>query len=129
MVARAGGYYRAAFKGYRGVTQGDMLSPTILNMAVDAVVRHWVYVLVEVAEERVEHGQKGRHQKSLFYTDNDMVALLYPRWLQGTFSTLVGLLNRVGVWTNVRNTVGMFCCPCQVEGTQSEASYGRWMTG
>ena len=38
MVARAGGYYRAAFTGDRGVMQGDPLSPTIFNVVVDAVV-------------------------------------------------------------------------------------------
>ena len=42
MVARAGGYYGTEFKGERGVTQGDPLSPTIFNVVVDAVVRHWV---------------------------------------------------------------------------------------
>ena len=38
MVARAGGYYRKGFKGGRGATQGDPLSPTIFNVVVDAVV-------------------------------------------------------------------------------------------
>ena len=38
MVARAGGYYGKAFKGERGVTHGDPLSPTIFNLVVDAVV-------------------------------------------------------------------------------------------
>ena len=42
MVARAGGYYGDGFKGVRGVTQGDPLSPTIFNVVVDAVVRHCV---------------------------------------------------------------------------------------
>ena len=42
MVAQAGGYYGTAFKGGIGVTQGDPLSPTIFNVVVDAVVRHWV---------------------------------------------------------------------------------------
>ena len=40
MVARAGSYYGKGFKGGRGVTQGDPLSPTIFNVVVDAVVRH-----------------------------------------------------------------------------------------
>ena len=40
MVERAGGYYRTAFGGERGVTQGDPLSPTIFNVVVDAVVWH-----------------------------------------------------------------------------------------
>ena len=47
MVASAGVYYRTGFKGERGVTQGDPLSPTIFNVAVDAVVRHWVTLAVK----------------------------------------------------------------------------------
>ena len=37
MVARAGGYYGEDFKGERGVTQGELMSPTIFNVVVDAV--------------------------------------------------------------------------------------------
>ena len=129
MIARAGGYYGAVFTGDRGVTQGDLLSPTILNVVVDAVVRHWVSVMVEGAEERVECGQEGRHQNDLFYADNGIVASSDPRWIQGAFSTLVGLFDRVGLLTNARNTFGMVCCPCQAAGNQSEVAYGRWMTG
>ena len=50
MVARAGGYYGTGFKGERGVTQSDPLSPTIFNVVVDAVVRHWVTLAVKEAE-------------------------------------------------------------------------------
>ena len=50
MVEKAGGYYGAAFKGGRGVTQGDPLPPTIFNVVVDAVVQHWVTVIVESTE-------------------------------------------------------------------------------
>ena len=42
MAARAEGYYGKTFKGERGVTQGDPLSPTIYNMVVDTFVRHWL---------------------------------------------------------------------------------------
>ena len=38
MVALGGGYYGTSFQGLQGVTQGDPLSPTILNVVVDAVV-------------------------------------------------------------------------------------------
>ena len=37
-LARVGGYYRATFKGFRGVTQVDPLYPTIFNVVVDSVV-------------------------------------------------------------------------------------------
>ena len=68
-----------AFKGNQGVTQGDPLSPTIFNVVVDAVVRHWLSVMVEGAEERGELGQEGMHQNDLFYADDGMVALSDPQ--------------------------------------------------
>ena len=49
MVARAGSYYGKGFKGGRGVTQGDPLSPTIFNVMVDAVVRHWLKIAAQEA--------------------------------------------------------------------------------
>ena len=78
MAARAGGYYGTEFKGERGVTQGDPLYPTIFNVVVDAVVRHWVTGVISDAEERGDLGNKGRHQAALFYADDGMVALSDP---------------------------------------------------
>ena len=50
MAARAGSYYGKGFKGESGVTQGDPLSPTIFNVVVDAVVRHWLQIATQEAE-------------------------------------------------------------------------------
>ena len=82
MVERAGVYYGTGFKGARGVTQGDPLSPTIFNVVLDAVVRHWVTLAVEDAEKRGERGKEGRHQATLNHADNVMVASSDPCWLQ-----------------------------------------------
>ena len=82
MVERAGGYYGAGFKEYQGVTQEDPLSPTIFNVVVDEVVRHWLAVMAEDAEERGDRGQEGWHQNYLSYADNGTVASLEPQWLQ-----------------------------------------------
>ena len=119
MVAMAGGYYGAAFMGARGVMQGDPLSSTIFNVVADAVVRHCVAVMVEGSEERGERVQEGRHQNVLFYAGDGMVASSDPRWLQVTFSTLVGLFNWVGLRNNAGTTAGMVCRPYQAAGTQS----------
>ena len=62
MVARAGGYYGKALKWERGVTQGNPLSPTIFNVVVDAVVRHWVTSIIADVEAQGELGKEGRHQ-------------------------------------------------------------------
>ena len=50
MVEKSGGYFRLSFKVYRGVTQGDPLSPTIFNMVVDAVIGHWMAVVAPTEE-------------------------------------------------------------------------------
>ena len=85
--------------------------------------------MLEGAEDRVGRKQEVIHQNSLFYADNDVVASLYPRCLQGYFNTLVSLFDRVGLRTNLGKTVGMVCHPFQAAGIQSEAAYGRRMTG
>ena len=91
MVAKAGGYYGEAFKGDRGVTQGDPLSPTIFNVVVDAVVRHWIEGLVAETVEKGETGREGRHQLAVFHANDGMVVLSNPAWLQGAFSNLVAI--------------------------------------
>ena len=46
MVEGAGRYYSTPFKGHQGFTQWDPLSPTIFNMVFDAVICHWVTLVV-----------------------------------------------------------------------------------
>ena len=43
-----GGYYVELFRGEWGVTQGYPLPPTILNMVIDTVVRHWESLVEEI---------------------------------------------------------------------------------
>ena len=129
MVARVGGYCWSAFQGFRGVTQGFPLSPTIFIVVVDALSRHWVEVMSEGAGEQGVHGQEGRHQNALLYSDDGMVELSDPGWIQGAFRNLVWLFERVGLNTNVGKTVRMVCRPCQATGTQSEAAYNQRLMG
>ena len=128
MMARAGGYYGEAFKGDRRVTQFDPLSPTIFNVVVDAVVRHWVTMVLEEAEKRGERGNEGSHQGALLYTDDGMVELSDPFWLQWAFDALVSLFERVGLRTNAGKTVSTVCRPYQAAEKQPEAAYGRKTT-
>ena len=124
MVARAGGYYGEAFKGARGVTQGDPMSPTIFNVVVDAVVRHWIEGLATETEEKGDTGREGRHRSAVFYVDNGMVVSSDPAWLQAAFSALVAIFDRVGLRTNVNKTVSMACHPCRAgSGNRTTAGY------
>ena len=40
-VAKCGKYHGETFVPYRGATQGGVVSPTLFNVLVDAVVRKW----------------------------------------------------------------------------------------
>ena len=130
MVAIAGGYYGTAFGGKRGVMQGNPLSPNIFNVVVDTIVRHWVHGVMEEAEAQGEMGREGRNQAALFYADDGMVVSFDPAWLQGAFTALVGLFDRVGLRTNVGKTVRMVCHSCQAGAVnRTEEAYRRRITG
>ena len=131
MVARAGGQVLrdGLSGGGRGVTQGDPLSPTIFNVVVDVVVRHWVMDVIAEAEAQGGLVKEGRHQTALFYANDGMVASSDPGWLQGAFNTLVGLFYSVGLWINAGKTVGMVYHPCQVDRNLTTEAYGRRVTG
>ena len=110
------------------MTQGDPLPPTIFNVMVDTVVRHWVTGVIADAEERGELGKEGRHQAALFYAYDAMVASSNHQWLQGAFNTLVGMFDRVGLSKYAGKTVSMVCHPCQAAGNLSDVAYGRRVT-
>ena len=65
-----------------------------------------------------------------FYANDGMVLLSDPAWLQGSFTALLGLFDRVGLQTNVGKNVRMVCHPCQAgAGNRTGEAYGRRITG
>ena len=66
------------------------------TMVMDTVVRYWVNGLVEEEEGKGETGREVRHQSSTFYANYGMVVSLDPAWLQGAFTALVSISDRVG---------------------------------
>ena len=73
---------------------------------------------------------EGRHQSEVFYADDGMFVSSDPACLQGAFSALVAIFDRVGLLTNVGKTVSMACHPCRVgAGNRTEAVYSRRLTG
>ena len=129
MVAHAGGYCRAYFKGFRGVTQGCPLSPTIFNVVVEAVVRHWIFLVEGDAGFKYRWGREVQHHAAFLYVDDGPVASTDPVYLQGAFDTLTGLLDSVGIQRNSVKTVGVIFSTCYTAGTQSEAAYERRRMG
>ena len=119
VVAWSRGYYCPHYKGFRGVTQWNMLSPTIFNVVVDAFLWHWVNVAAATekavtsgAEYTERFGRNVQHLLAYFYTDNGILAMNRANHLQQEFDNLMELFDRVGLHTNVDKIVSMYCQPC-----------------
>ena len=78
-----------------------------------------------------ETGAKGGgHVLAVLYADDGMVGASDPKWLQGAFSALVAIFDRVGLQTNVDKTVSMACHPCRAgSGNRTTEGYRRIITG
>ena len=154
MVARAGGYYGEHFHGERVMNQGDPLSPTIFNVVVGTVVRHWESMMAEgvggddrddssddevgqpeIRKIRVRNNKRRRTeeglkvQEEILYADGGMVAFTNLGWLQTEFEMLTGLFDRVGLKKNVRKTMGVVCHPFRADGGRQDEAYNRRMIG
>ena len=68
-------------------------------------------------------------QEEIFYEDDGMVASTNPGCLQTVFDTMTELFDRVGLKTNVWETVGMVCHPCRVARERADKAYTRQMKG
>jgi hypothetical protein len=75
MVCRAAGYYGAAFKASRGVTQGGPLSATLFNIVVDAVVWEWMRQLEQDGDYNGEQAAELTATFfAIFYVDDAYLA-------------------------------------------------------
>ena len=132
MVAMVGGYFWSPSKGKNNVTRGGPLSPTIFNVVVDVVHRHWVSVAA--ATERVaEPGTEGIGQDiqlltKYLYADDGLLASPWKTRLQWAFNVMTELFGRAGMRTDVVKMVNMARKPCRVIGGNYAKSYGLRMT-
>jgi len=47
IIPRQRGFFGTPFKAECGVTQGDIISPTIFNIVIDCVLHHWYHSIQE----------------------------------------------------------------------------------
>ena len=128
VVAKQSGYYGEPFRATRGVTQGDIISPTIFNIISDAVVRYWFSTVSADTEAPVSGvGVGGRAHSALFYADDGEISSRDPEWLQGAIDVLADLFGRVGLKTNTDKTEVMICHPGHISTRISDEAYGRRM--
>ena len=113
MVAREGKYYGDPLKRSRGFTQGNPLYPTILNIVVDAFIRHWVMVVAGEDAGPEGFGRTVQKLAALLYAENRLLMSLQRSRLQEALEVLMGMFYMVRVVTNADKKVGMVCQTCR----------------
>ena len=117
MVPRQAGYFGKAFRARRGVQQGDIISPLIFNIMVDAVIRHW----------RSETGHLDEH--SVFYADNGLLAGTDAAALQTSVDVITAGFKSVGLKMNAAKTEFMITTSRTGRGKLSSTAYSQKLTG
>jgi hypothetical protein len=72
VVARQSGYHSSPFSVRRGVTQGDVISPTIFNIVVDAVVCYWLQ-RTSLAASQDTSDQSQLEVSAAYYADDGIL--------------------------------------------------------
>jgi hypothetical protein len=129
LVCRAGGCYDSPFAAKIGVTQGGPLSSLVFNVCVDAVVREWLHQVLGDDAMRGGIGDDVAKWLVAFYIDNGLVASRDPVWLQSSFDILVGLFERIRLFTNASNTKVMICILGRIREGYIEEEYTNIRSG
>jgi hypothetical protein len=103
IMARQQGYHGDPFKSERGTMQGDIVSPTIFNVVIDAVVCAWYHEMDTVG---ISHAIR-----AIFYADDGHLYSTDADKLQQATELMVTLFECMGLKTNPAKTKAMICAP------------------
>ena len=119
------GYHGPQFRDTRVTNQGRLASPTLFNLPVDGVVRHWLSMKVEddaFIQDRLGHAVGWR--LGVFYENYVTLGLLDPGCIQGGLNVLIGLFLWIGVMTNITKSKIMTCQPGTIRSGMLEEAFG-----
>ena len=131
IVPRQSGFHGPVITASRGGTQGSLLFPMLFNILEDAILRHWLSLVIDddgsVAQQGM--GLTVADRLAAFYADDGLVSSTHHPWLQHATEVLVGLFRRVGLVTNVAKTKAMTTFPQAFVIEQSARACKRRVTG
>ena len=119
LVPRQSGYYGRPLRARRGVRQGDIISPLIFNIMVDAVVRHW----------RSLQSCDTPEETSVFYADDGMQAGTDADAIEHSVGVLTKAFASIGLKMNALKTKFMVMEGGGGVGQISREAFERKHTG
>ena len=119
MVPRQAGYFGKPFGAKRGVRQGDIVSPFIFNIMVDAVVRHWRHVFQPHEIEEL----------ALFYADDGVLTGTDEIRVQASMDHITKSFASLGLKMNAAKTESMVMTGGRNKVNFCSEAYDRKISG
>ena len=117
IVPKQAEFFGDPFQATRSVTQGDVISPTIFNMVIDAVLHAWERDMGTIGET------------TIFYADDGYFASCDAETLQTAVDRFAELVAKVGLTVNPTKTKSMITKGSPVYLNILREAYKRQMNG
>ena len=112
-----------------GTTQGGLMLPILLNVAVGSVVCHWISLTVEDGEVTQDGlGQAVGQIMGVFYADDEILGSQDLACLQGDLNFLIGLFRWIGMAANVAKLKNINLHPGEIISGMLEEVFVRKST-
>jgi len=122
-ITKQAGEFGPVLRTSRGVTQGDIVSPTLFNIVIDAVSREWKHQLnVGPASDPIELDVG-------FYADDSVIGGTVAVRVQTGLDQFVQLMGDVGLAVNVTKTESQTHLPGGIHHSWSSPAYIHRITG
>jgi Reverse transcriptase (RNA-dependent DNA polymerase)/Endonuclease/Exonuclease/phosphatase family len=118
VIPRASGYYGRCFRSFRGVTQGDIVSPMIFNIVVDCLIQKWK--AEDTGVDKVS---------AIFYADDGVLSSYDAVQLQLALDWFTHQFHLLGLKMNSQKTKTLISTPGHIPIGLSTPAYKFRMTG
>jgi hypothetical protein len=125
LVPKQSGFFGEPFAAERGVTQGDVISPTIFNIIVDAVLRMWYAKMNPVINGEAVVPEIS----AIFYADDGKIAGEDHARVQEGLTRITDLFARMGLNMSQAKTKSVIMTGDLQYHAISEVAYKRRMIG
>lgn len=122
-ITKQSGFYGPIVPTSRGVTQGDIVSPTLFNIAIDAVSREWKHQL------NIGPNSDPLELDAGFYADDSIIGGIDANRVQEGLNCFVSSMHKVGLAVNVSKTESQTHFPGGIHHSWNSPAYEHRITG